>query len=347
MAIERTPKQNFLDMAKGIPSDYLLQFAYGPNPYSKRPLMNMFCGPGFLNQHRSPEGGKDIWGVNYVTTRDTGYSGMPEPNNFILKDITKWRDVIKAPDISGFDWEKMAKDDLAMLAKMGIDPSQTAMMYSMHFGYFQLLMSFMGFTEGLCAIAEEPEEVKALMEYLCDFYTEIEAKSFDLYKPDLIEIIDDTAAWGAPFISNEQYRELFKPCHAREAQFAVDRGLPVAMHDCGKCEPFIDDWIDFGVKYWEPAQTCNDLLGIKEKYGSDMIVIGGFDANGELILPECPEETFKAAVVDVIDTLAVGGNYIFDGWLFGDPDDESVNNKNRWLTEATEDYSVERFRSKL
>jgi len=220
-------------------------------------------------------------------------------------------------------------------------------MYSMHFGYFQLLMSFMGFTEGLCAIAEEPEEVKALMEYLCDFYTEIEAKSFDLYKPDLIEIVDDTAAWGAPFISNKQYREIFKPCHAREAQFAVDRGLPVAMHDCGKCEPFIDDWIDFGVKYWEPAQTCNDLLGIKEKYGSDMIVIGGFDANGELILPECTEETFKAAVVDVIDTLAVGGNYIFDGWLFGDPDDESVNNKNRWLTEATEDYSVERFRSKL
>ncbi|WKY42830.1 uroporphyrinogen decarboxylase family protein [Eubacteriaceae bacterium ES2] len=343
----RTPRENFLDMSKGIPSDYLLQFAYGPNPYSRRPLMSMFCGPGFLNQHRSPEGGKDIWGVNYVTTRDTGYSGMPEPNNFILKDITKWRDVIKAPDISGINWEKMAQDDLAMLAGWGINPQETAMMYSMHFGYFQLLMSFMGFTEGLCAIVEEPEEVKALMEYMCDFYTEIATKSFDYYSPDMVEIVDDTAAWGAPFISTEQYREIFKPCHAREAKFATDRGLPVAMHDCGKCEPFIEDWLDIGVKYWEPAQTCNDLHGIKEKYGKDLIVIGGWDPSGELLNPDCSEETFKTAVNDVIDDLLVGGNYIFDGWMFGDPEDETVNNKNKWLTESVEDYDVTRYRSFL
>ena len=30
-------------------------------------------------------------------------------------------------------------------------------------------MAFMGFTEGLCAMAEEPEEVYALFDYMCDF----------------------------------------------------------------------------------------------------------------------------------------------------------------------------------
>ena len=43
----------------------------------------------------------------------------------------------------------------------------------MHAGYFQNLMAFMGFTEGLLAMYEEPEEVYALFDYICSFYCEV------------------------------------------------------------------------------------------------------------------------------------------------------------------------------
>ena len=77
--------------------------------------------PGFLNARRNKGAGFDIWGVEYVTTKETGYQALPKPGQFILDDITKWRDVIKAPDISDIDWEAMAKKDMEK-----IDRSQTA-----------------------------------------------------------------------------------------------------------------------------------------------------------------------------------------------------------------------------
>ena len=43
--------------------------------------------------------------------KETGYASIPEPGNFILDDITKWRDVIKAPEVPDVDWEAMAKAD--------------------------------------------------------------------------------------------------------------------------------------------------------------------------------------------------------------------------------------------
>ncbi len=137
----------------------------------------------------------------------------------------------------------MAKKDLENLK---INREETALSFGMHVGYFQNLMGFMGFSEGLCAMYEEPDEVKALMEYLCDFFVRFGEKCIDYYKPDIVNITDDTATWKNPFFSPEMYQELFKPYHARQAKLGTDRGLPIEMHNCGRCEDFIDDWRDFG-----------------------------------------------------------------------------------------------------
>ncbi len=93
-----------------------------------------------------------------------------EPGKIILKDIRQWRDVIKKPDLSHVDWEAMAKKDLK---KACIYPEETAIVFHMHVGYFQNLMAFMGFENGLCAMYEEPEGVLALLDMLSDFYCEM------------------------------------------------------------------------------------------------------------------------------------------------------------------------------
>jgi hypothetical protein len=322
-------------LLRGEQPEWVPRYTFFPEP-DGRPVPTLMIMPGVLTGGMMEPGpSKDIWGVTHVPVPEAGNAKLPEPNNFILKDIRKWREVIKAPDLSGVDWEAMAKKDLQ---RLGINRNETILSFGLQVGYFQSLMAFMGFSEGLCAMYEEPEEVKALMEYLCDFYMEVGRRCIDYYQPDVVGICDDTAAWKSPFISPEMYRELIKPFAARQASLGTDRGLPIEMHNCGRCEDFIDDWRDYGVVMWNPAQTSNDLTAIKKKYGNSLVICGGWDIVGELASPDVTEETVKASVYKSIDTYAPGGGYAFCGLFLGPKGDEKTDRKNKWLVEAVDSY---------
>ncbi len=332
-----TGKENYMRIIRGEIPAWVPYYTFGKSPLDKDEPAMAGIFPSPLSGDMSVQGpAKDIFGVTFVPAAEAGGAKIPEPNNFILDDIRKWRDVIKVPDFSDIDWEKTAKKDLE---KSNIDRSQTAVILGLHFGYFQRLVAFMGFSEGLIAMFEEPEEVLALNEYLCDFYTDILEKCIDYYKPDILNVCDDTAAWANPFMSPQMFRELFKPFHARQCEVGIRRGIPIEMHDCGRCEDFIDDWRDYGVVAWNPAQVSNDLLAIKKKYGRSLVIQGGWDIIGdELTRPDVTEEEVKASVKKAIDTYAPDGGYVFCGSFLGAIGDETVPIKNRWLWEAVEEY---------
>jgi len=342
---DRTPKQMFLDMAKGIQPDRMLQYCYLPNPYAKFPLTCMNTNTSVL-AHKKTDNGElvDIWGVPYVTTRETGFSPLPKPGVFILDDISNWREVIHAPDLSGVNWKAVAEEDLAILSAMGFDRNQSALGLMTHLGYFQQIMSFMGFEEGLCAMFEDPEEMRALVDYMSQFYCSVLENIIDLYKPDFLQLTDDLSTWKAPFMSLEQYRTIFRPAYEDLIAFAKARNIPVAMHCCGNCTMFIDDWLEMGVTYWDPAQLSNDLVGIQKKYGDKLVICGGFDLTGELTDVKCTEEFFKQAARDAIDKYTANGMYCLDGWLFCDPEDTVLNLRNKWLTEVCEDYGIDAYK---
>ena len=325
-----TEKENLLMTLRGEVPEWVPRNMYASPGH---PPASAGCGPSFLNARRTPQGGFDIWGVEFIATKETGGMALPVPGKFILDDITKWRDVIKAPDISDIDWETMAKKDLSR-----IDRTQTAVSAHIHVGYFQSLCNFMGFNEGLMAMIEEPEEVYALFDYMSSFWVQICSKVRDYYKPDIWSVTDDTATATNPFISPETYRTLVKPFHAREAAFGVEMGIPIDMHNCGRCEDFIDDWLDFGITCWNPAQTMNDLKGIKKKYGNKLVLEGCWDSSGPAGWPGASEEVVKQAVRDTIDAYAPGGGFIFWASTYGEPDDEDFLNRKRWITEEYDAY---------
>ena len=149
---------------------------------------------------------------------------------------------------------------------------------------------------------------------------------------------DDIAAEKNPFISPEMYRELIKPFNARQAEIALERGIPVSMHCCGHCDEFIDDWRDFGVVLWNPAQPVNDLQAVKKKYGNSLIICGGWDTRGGFERPDVTEEEVKESVYRTIDKLAPGGGYVFSGGFLGPIGDEATKKKNRWVMEAAAPY---------
>ena len=336
-------KDNYLMALRGEHPEYVPRFSFGPRPGETKPPVNWALHAPALSGHRNMQtGGKDIWGVSYVPTYETGNALIPEPNNFILEDVTKWRDVIKAPDLTGIDWEKMVKDQLEAIK---LDRSQTSVTLSLHVGYFQTFMAFMGFTNGLIALIEEPDEVSELMQYLADFYIGAAENFIDLYKPDIINLTDDTAAWHAPFISANMYREFCLPHHDRWAKMGRDRGLIIAMHNCGKCEGVVDQFLEMGVNMWEPAQTCNDLDAIQAKYGNTLTLGGCWDPNGHLLDPECTEEEIRASVLETMEKRAIGGGFIWAGNFLGPVDDLNVKRKNEILNRAVEEIGRDFYKT--
>lgn len=329
-----TPKENYLKVLHGEIPEWVPSYTLAPSPDNVIACPSALFEPSPVSQHRANNGGLDMWGVNYVSCDEAGGALIPEPNNFILKDITKWRDVIKAPDFSDVDWEMVAKKQLE---KSGIDRKYTAVAFNTHMGFFQTLVSFMGFEEGLMAMACEPEACMELYTYLCDVYCDVTEKSIDFYKPEVYTMMDDTAAWAAPFISMDMFQEYLMPLYKRQIKFAVDRGLPVTFHNCGKSMHFMEELHKIGVTAWDPAQCCNDLDAFKAKYGRSYVIMGGWDGRDNLLGDNVKDEEIYESVRATINRYAPDGGYVWCGGFLGALGDQKIIHKNMVVMKAVDE----------
>ena len=310
---ELSEKENFIRLLSGEMPQYI-------------PSYNMFLWrfyPTFNRGGFNPDGsGFDVFGVEYTTASEADGAAIPVPGRHILDDITKWRDVIKTPDLSDVDWDKVVAKDVDFR-----DPEHNPLLIVSNNGYFQHIMKFMGFEDGLCALYEEPEECLELLHYLCDYYLEIEKQYVRRGGFIGINLTDDTATAINPFFSMDMYREIFKPVYERHAELARNEGLFLTLHNCGRCEDQIEDWFDLGICGWDPAQPVNDLLGIKAKYGRKLAIIGGWDSTGPATWPDSSEELLLEELERYVDKLAPGGGFCFAASVMGGTFDERQKKK--------------------
>ncbi|MDR1205432.1 MAG: veratrol--corrinoid protein metyltransferase [Peptococcaceae bacterium] len=332
-----TEKDNYLMLLRGEVPEWVPSYSFGPMPGATRPVANHMFSPPLVNDHRMRGGGRDIWGVNYVPTESTDNALIPDNSEFILPldDLTKWRDIIKAPDISGIDWEGEVKKQIE---RSGIDRKQTAMALNLHFGYFQHLMSFMGFEDGLLAFYEEPDEVKELLDYLSEFYMTVADHVIDLFKPDILSFMDDTAAWNSSFISADMYREFILPHHEKWAKRGRERGLIMTMHNCGKCDNIVDMLVEMGISEWDPAQTSNDIEAVQKKHGNKLVIAGAWDARGRLLADDVTDEELRQSVRDTMDKYAVDGGFCWCGGFLSASGDEEMKRRNKIVHAEVYEY---------
>lgn len=339
-----TPKENFLRLMSGEIPEWVPAYSYyGPLPGVDEDPPNMSVMNSALMGERGTAGRvlggtfKDLWGVPFESVEAVGGFALPKPGYFILDDIFNWRDVIKAPDVSSVDWEKTAKSDLE---KLPYSRDNVALFYNpAGLGYFQTLMSFMGFNEGLCALYEEPEEVKALFDYMHEFYYSIAVEYIEYVQPDILQLTDDTASERAPFISPEMFRELFLPYYDDFARLARNRGIPINFHNCGKSGVFFNDLVRIGINSWEPVQLSNDILEIQKKFGRSLVIGGGWEGRGRLLDPDVTDDEIRESVRAAMDAYAPNGGYMFAGsFTPGSTNDERAKHKNEVLHREVRDY---------
>ena len=316
-----TDRENILRMYHGEMPEFLPRFG----------MSNVRCS--YFPNVKLPGYHVDEFGVEYIG-KEGVFDGtpIPYPGRYILHDIRRWRDDVHIPSLEGIDWERLAKEDTK-----NIDRSKQA--FSMYYGKtFQKLPDFMGFTEGLCAMMEEPDEVMALFDALTTYHEELIKNLLYYYKPDAICIPDDTATARAPFISREMYQEMVLPFHKRIADLVLNNGTLLEMHDCGKCDDFIPDWLDIGVVAWNPAQAMNDLKGVKEKFGRRIVICGGWNGVGPESEVDYPEEAFREKLKEYVDTLAPGGGFVFSCMVNGSFKDPKVQERMKIVGDFYNDY---------
>jgi len=270
---------------------------------------------------------KDLFGVPFVMEPASG--PIPKPGEFILTDITKWRDIIKRPAVlDEIDWDLTSQRDLA-----NRDPELLKEGFcSLSNGYFMILTYFMGFDNALVACCEEPDEVKDLLSFILSMNLEIGEKFIQYYQPDVYGFGDDIAHERAPFVSHEMFLDIFAPVWAENYKLIKEAGLLATHHNCGAFGPFLPYIVDMGVDGWNPAQpTHNDLPNLKAQYGDKISFCGCFENNGPASWRETPEEAVRAEVRATCDALAPGGRFSFGGFIMGLPDDEDRIQRQAWI----------------
>jgi len=311
-----TPKDNFLKLAGGGHPEYVPFYTMmGTEACPEIPIKS--ASPGIFGGPMAapgPDGYKDMWGVTYVMSNETAFAALPKPGEFILEDITKWGDVIKRPSVmENIDWEALYQADMQ---RIGINRDECALSSGLFFQPFQTLMAFMGHTEGLVAMSEEPDAVKELLDYMVSTFEPYLESIVEYYKPDVWSLGDDTCTELDPFFSVEMYKEYFKPIYTRLAKPALERGIPIIFHICGRMEPFIDDMLDFGVKYIEPTQETNDINALKQQYKGRVSFIGGYDWGRHVPAnyPDFDEAELRQDVRNTFDKYSGGGAWGMFAW---------------------------------
>jgi len=315
-----SPKENYLKMLSGEIPDYVPSFY---EPYSAH------VGDELLTPQSAPDGPiVTSLGVTYIGSPENMFGAMPAPNQIIIDDIKKWPEQLKIRDVSDRDWEGYYKEKLK-----DIDRSQLAV--STDSGdYFLTLVSLMGYTGALTAMYEEPEEVKALLTHISEFYTLVLRKQFEYMKPDIYILMDDDSAYRAPFFSLDMYREIFKPFHKLHTDIAIEHGALCERHDCGHSEQFIDDWLDIGIKGWSPIQDTNDAVAIKKKYVGRLAMGMMWDSK----IPWDSDEQYREEMTKHVDTFAPGGGFSFGIFVMGPPDDPETKRKNDYVKGFFDEY---------
>jgi hypothetical protein len=95
--------------------------------------------------------------------------------------------------------------------------------------------------------------------------------------------------------------------------------------------------VNIGVRLWDPAQVSNNLDAVKQKFGRELVICGGFS------LPvkewaDYREDEVRQAVRECIDRYAPDGGFMFAGAAGGVGDTAKAAEVNLWVQDESYNY---------
>ena len=253
---------------------------------------------------RPKRAGVDDFGVVWDFDPDAEGGTYPKKGGNTIDDISTWREQLKLPDLDSYDWEAIRKKGES------IDRSEHLVQIFVEMGLFERSYLLFGMEEALINYLTEPDEMREVLDVIADSKIATVQRLIDALHPDLIWYGYDWGTQTNLFMPPEVWREVVKPGTKRIYDFCIKNGIMVNQHSCGKIESVVGDMIEMGATSWNPCQPCNDLAGLKKKYGGRLTFIGGIDSQFVLSKPGATPEEVDAEVRKRIYEMGEGGGYI-------------------------------------
>ena len=250
--------------------------------------------------YEGPKGGLDMFGVDWEYVPSANGS-IVRPGNPTLTDITKWREVIKFPDVDSWDWEKSAREDREFLAN-----NRRVRLFCILTGYFERLISFMDFGPAAYALMNRKtkQDVKDLMDAIADLWIDV-VDHVHKYYGDLVDgitIHDDWGAQDGPFFNERVVREMLVPYMRKVTDHIHSIGYITNLHSCGKVEKLLPCMIEAGCDCWD-GMAINDYHMLFTEYADQILM----NVPGTECPADADEATQKEWAAKFADEFAVLG----------------------------------------
>ena len=297
-----TPKEIFLEMLKpdGRPERLLDQY---------EALCLWLFDPvnGYLMNGRLPgTTRKDRWGVTISWPEDhPGQQPITTDELKVLKDITKWKDVVHAPDVEANcqeGWEECVK---AGREAAGSDRLFCAFSGT---GLFEQCHFLMGFEDTLTNLYEHPEEMHELIDYLCDYKLKIMKLYCEKMHPDAIFFHDDWGTKTSLFMKPEMWREFFKEPYRKIYGYIRSQGVITIHHADSYLVPIVEDMAEIGIQCWQGVLPENDIPALQRRLQGKLILMGGIGA--AIDRADSTEEEIRSYTRNILETCGPGGHFI-------------------------------------
>ncbi len=303
-----TIKQNFLETIHGgTPDRFVKQYEY----------LEMMVDPIFLGTVGfCPQGGEgqNGWGVKIKFPE-----GVPGPfpccegEDKLIKDVTQWKEVLKAPPT------KYPEEAWAAFVEQAnkIDRNEKFAAAMIVNGIFEKLHYFMGMEDTMINFYEEPEAMHELIDFLADWEIECAKETIAHLHPDALFHHDDWGSQRSTFLSPEMFDEFILPAYKKIYGFWKENGVELIVHHSDSyAATLVPEMIEMGIDVFQGAVDDNNIPEILKKYGGKISVHGGVN-NGKVDTSDWTEEAVYAETKRMCD--ACGKLYFIPGLTAGGP----------------------------
>lgn len=218
-------------------------------------------------------GGPDIFGIEWVYEPEA-HGSMVIPGTQVFDDANDWKDVLTFPDVDSWDWAGSAEINKEFLNN---DKFVQPWLFT---GWFERLISFMGFEDAAFALLDEDQEdaVAELMMALSDLYIDIVDHFVKYYDHiDGFYVHDDWGSQASALFNADVAERLIVPAMRKFTDHVHDLGLYCELHSCGNSGHVqTPNLIAAGWDSWTP-QRMNDNADLWELYGDKIILPPSLD----------------------------------------------------------------------
>ena len=223
------------------------------------------------------------WGVTIQFSPDLpGPFPVHDEEHIVLKDITKWREQVKFPNLKypREDWEAAAEPI------KNIDRNEVFVTAMMAPGIFDHLHYLMGMENALLSFYEEPEALKELLAALTAWEMEYISYICEYFKPDVVFHHDDWGSHRSTFMSPDMFEEFILPAYKQIYGYFKANGVELIIHHSDSyAATLVPHMIEAGIDVFQGCVDTNDVPALIKQYGGKISFMGNIN-NGTVDVPD-------------------------------------------------------------